>query len=82
MGHAFGSVADLYAIWLKFRMITHRKVFAGRHASKLEPEVELCRQRRVWNSVFEAYLRHRSKYLRQIWYVGKNGVPNVLNCFF
>jgi len=71
-------VAGLCVIWLKFCMITHRKIFVGRHVSKLEPELEFCRRIR-----FLGHLRHRSRYLHQVWCGVQvdNGVPQRVGCF-
>jgi len=47
-------------------------------AWKLEPEVEFCCQRVFFlNSVFGAYLCHRSRYLHQIWCVHRKWGPTM-----
>jgi len=37
---SLGIFTGLCIIWLKFCMIAHRKIPAGRHVAKMEPEVE------------------------------------------
>jgi len=61
---ALGIVIGLCVIWLKFRMITDRKIPVERHVSKLEEEVELNSDARgrCFEFNFRSILRHRSRY--------------------
>jgi len=61
---SLGTVTGLCVIWLKCRMITHRKIPVAKHLTKLEEEFR--RQERCFEFSFGGILHQRSRYLHQI----------------
>jgi len=70
-----GTDTGLCLIWLKFRMMTQRKIPVGIQVSKLKEEVEFRRQGVFFRIQYRGIRRHWLRYLHQTSCAGRKWGP-------